>query len=104
MSDTEAGDPDRLVLSTRFALAAGFGGLLAIMALAGVYSMRVLQQIQRNENEIRRQFLLKDHALNDIRSQLYLSGTYVRDYLLESEPGRAEAYLVYRFSEIYLVR
>jgi len=92
MSGTEAGSADRLLLSTRFALGAGFGGLLAIMALAGIYGIRVLQQIRRTDNQIRRQFLLKNHALNDIRSQLHLSGTYVRDYLLEPEPGLAETY------------
>ena len=83
---------DRLLLSTRFALLAGFGGLLAIMAVAGIYGIGVLQKIRRNDNQIRRQFLSNNHALNDIRSQLYLSGTYVRDYLLEPEPGRAETY------------
>jgi len=83
---------DRLLLSTRFALTAGFGGLLVIVALGGMYGIRVLQKIRRDENQIRRQFLAKNHALNDLRSQLYLSGTYVRDYLLEPETGRAESY------------
>jgi signal transduction histidine kinase len=92
MGRTEAHGSDRLLLSTRFALGAGFGGLLAIMALAGIYGIRVLQQIRRNENQIRRQFLSQNHALNEIRSQLYLSGSYVRDYLLEPEPGRAETH------------
>ncbi len=54
MSGTRAGGSERLLLSTRFALGAGFGGLLAIMALAGTYWIRVLQQIPRNENQIRR--------------------------------------------------
>ncbi len=72
MSGTKAGRSERLLLSTRFALGAGFGGLLAIMGLAGAYGIRVLQQIRRNENRIRQQFLLQNHALNDIRSQLYL--------------------------------
>ena len=53
MSGTTAGRSERLLLSTRFALGAGFGGLLAIMALAGVYGIRVLQQIRTNENQIR---------------------------------------------------
>jgi signal transduction histidine kinase len=92
MGGVDARGSDRLLLSTRFALMAGFGGLLAIMALAGVYGIRVLQKIRGNDNQIRRQFLSQNHALNDIRSQLYLSGTYVRDYLLEPEPGRAEIY------------
>ena len=88
----DAPHSDQLVLSTRFALAAGFGGLLVIVAIGGVYGLRVLQNIRRDDNQIRRQFLLKNHALNNVRSSLYLSGTYVRDYLLEAEPGRAEAY------------
>ena len=83
---------DRLLLSTRFALGIGFGGLLAIMALAGLDGIRALRQIRRNDDQIRREFLARNHALNDIRSELYLSGTYVRDYLLEPEPGRAGAY------------
>jgi signal transduction histidine kinase len=92
MTSAEARGSDRLRSSTRFALGAGFGGLLAIMALAGIYGIRVLQQIRRNDTQIRRKFLLKNDALNDLRSQLYLSGTYVRDYLREPEPGRAETY------------
>jgi signal transduction histidine kinase len=81
-----------LLLGTRFALAIGFGGLLTIMALAGADGLRVLRQIRRNDDEIRRQFLFRNHVLNDIRSELYLSGTYVRDYLLEPEPARAETF------------
>jgi signal transduction histidine kinase len=92
MGGVDARGSDRLLLSTRFAIMAGFGGLLAIMAVAGIYGIGVLQRIRRSDNQIRRQFLSRNHALNDIRSQLYLSGTYVRDYLLEPEPGRAETY------------
>jgi hypothetical protein len=92
MSAVDERGSDRLLLSTRFALMAGFGGLLAIMAIAGIYGMGVLQKIRRNDTQIRRRFLSNNHALNDIRSQLYLSGTYVRDYLLEPDPGRAEIY------------
>ena len=92
MSSADARGSDRLLLRTRFPLGAGFGGLLAIVALAGIYGIRVLQQIRRSDNQIRTRFLSKNHALNDLRSQLHLSGTYVRDYLLEPEPGRAETY------------
>jgi signal transduction histidine kinase len=71
---------------------AGFGGLLTIVALGGVDALRVLRQIRRQDDQIRRQFLAQNHVLNDIRGQLYLSGTYVRDYVLDPEPGRAETY------------
>src|SRR5215469_9810671 len=83
---------DRLILSTRVAVIAGFGGLLAIITLAGIDSIRVMQQIRRNDDQIRQEFLSRNHLLNNIRSDLYLSGTYVRDYLLDPEFERAESY------------
>jgi signal transduction histidine kinase len=83
---------DRLILSTRFALIAGFGGLLTIIALAGIDTLRVLRQIRANGQQIRQEFLYRNHVLNNIRSDLYLSGTYVRDYLLDPESERAESY------------
>jgi signal transduction histidine kinase len=79
----------RIKVSSRLTLALGFGGLLLIMALAGMDALRALHEIQQEDDQIRRQFLFRNHVLNDIRSQLYLSGTYVRDYLLEPEPERA---------------
>src|SRR5499427_8378321 len=83
---------DRLILSTRFALLAGFGGLIVIILLAGVDTLRVLREIRANEDQIRQEFLFRNHVLNNIRSDLYLSGTYVRDYLLDPEVERAESY------------
>src|SRR5262245_24812815 len=83
---------DRLVLSTRFALIAGFGGLLIISTLAGMDTLRVLRQIRANGDRIRQEFLFRNHVLNNIRSDLYLSGTFVRDYLLETDFEHVESY------------
>jgi signal transduction histidine kinase len=93
-SGKHAGPPSsgQSLVSARFALILGFGGLLAIMTLAGADGIRVARRIRREDDQIRRQFLFRNHVLNDIRSELYLSGTYVRDYLLEPDPNRAEAY------------
>src|ERR1700686_643955 len=77
---------------SRFALMVGFGGLLSIMAFAGIDPLRGLQQFRRSDDEIRHRYLSQNHVLNDIRSDVYVSGTYVRDYLLEPETERAEAY------------
>src|ERR1051326_6128590 len=82
---------DRLILSTRIALIVGFGGLLAIIAVAGFDALRVLRKIRADGDEIRQEFLARNHVLNDIRSDVYLSGTYVRDYLLEPDFERAES-------------
>ena len=83
---------DRFLPGSRVALAIGFGGLLVIVAVAGVDGLRALRQIRSADNQIRSEFLFRNHVLNDVRSELYLSGTYVRDYLLEPEPARAETF------------
>lgn len=63
-----------------------------IVALAGIESLMILRQIRKDDDNIRRQFLFRNHVLNNICSEQYISGTYVRDYLLEPEPSRAETY------------
>jgi signal transduction histidine kinase len=83
---------DSVFFRSRVALALGFGGLLSIMGLAGIDALRVLQQFRRSDDQIRRRYLSENHVLNDIRSDVYVSGTYVRDYLLEPEPQRADVY------------
>src|SRR5271166_3765171 len=82
---------DRSVLSTsRGVLLGAFGGLLALMAFAGFDAIRALDQIRSGGDAIREEFLRRNRALEEIRSDLYLSGTYVRDYLLEPETASAE--------------
>jgi signal transduction histidine kinase len=74
---------------TRLVLLAGFGGLLALMAVGGFDAIQVLRQIQTRNVQIRQAFLTRDRALEHIRASLYLSGTVVRDYLLDPEPAGA---------------
>lgn len=90
--DSDQAVVGRMFLSSRLALLIGFGGLLLIMALAGIDAQRVLQQFRRSDEQIRSRYLSENRVLNDIRSSVYLSGTYVRDYLLEPDPERAEVY------------
>lgn len=54
--------------------------------------MEVFQQWRHSDERIRGRYLSQSHVSNDIRSDVYLSGTYVRDYLLEPDPARAEVY------------
>ncbi len=78
--------------SSLLALMAGFGGLLAMMAFAEIDGVRALQGIQIANDEIRQDFLLRTRLLQRIRGDVYVSGTYVRDYLLEPEAGKAEGH------------
>jgi signal transduction histidine kinase len=75
---------------SRLALMAGFGGLLLMMAFAGFDSIAALRQIQNSTDAMRQDFVQRTRLLERIRDDVYVSGTYVRDYLLEPEPGKAE--------------
>jgi len=77
---------------SRLILGLGFGGLLVLMAFAAVDSVRTLRQIQSRNDELRAEFLSRTRLLDEIRADLYLSGTYVRDYLMEPEGDRVEGH------------
>jgi signal transduction histidine kinase len=86
-----AGTVERLrgLPGSRLILIGGFGGLLFLMAFAGLDTLRVFRYVAQRNETIRRGFLVRDRLLNEIRADLYVSGTYVRDYLLESDIGLA---------------
>jgi signal transduction histidine kinase len=69
----------------------GFGGLLVSLVAAAVVSVASLDRVRNDEVRIRKAFLDRLNALDQIRSQIYLSGTYVRDFLLSPDAGGAAA-------------
>jgi len=69
----------------------GFGGLLVCILGAAVGTFSVLNRVRTDETRIRKTFLDHEGALDQIRSQIYLSGTYVRDFLLSPDPSGAAA-------------
>jgi hypothetical protein len=71
------GGADRVFFNSRLALLIGFGGLLLIMGLAGIDALRVLQQFRHSDEQISHRYLSQNHVLNDIRSDVYVSGTFV---------------------------
>ena len=79
-------------VESRLVLLAGFGGLLLLMAFAGADGIQALRQIQTSNDRIREHFLLRTQVLERIRSDLYRSGTDLRDYLLEPQAGKAEGH------------
>ena len=81
------------LLHSRFVLMAGFGGLLLLMAFAGFDGIQTLHQIQNSQRrDPRGVSLARTRLLERIRADVYVSGTYVRDYLLEPESGKAEGH------------
>lgn len=86
-----AADDRRRRVRPWLVLIGGFGGLLALMLAAAVDSFVVLERLRTNQESIRQGFISHHSALEQIRTHIYLSGTYVRDYLLAPEPHVADA-------------
>ena len=72
-------------------LSLGFGGLLICIVAAAVGTLVTLQRVRNTEAHSRKAFLERLSALDQIRAQIYLSGTYVRDFLLSPDPDTAKA-------------
>jgi signal transduction histidine kinase len=75
---------------TRTLLLIGFGGLLLLLAFMGLNTLSILRKIEARNESIRGDYVNRDRILEQLRSDIYLSGTYVRDLLLEPDPARAE--------------
>ena len=72
---------------------AGFGGLLLIMAAAESGALLFLASLRHNESALQARFLARNRTLERIRSDIYLSGTFVRDSLLAPEQSGARLQL-----------
>ena len=75
---------------TRRLLLFGFGGLLLLLAFTGFYAFSVLKAIQSRNDKIREDYVRRQGILEQLRADMYLSGTYARDLLLERDPAQAE--------------
>lgn len=81
---------ERRLLKTRRVLLLGFGVLLILLILSGLNAVHVLAQLQTRNESILREYLRQQQGLDKLRSSIYISGTDVRDYLLEPDPDQAE--------------
>lgn len=95
-SDTET--PSRI--GSKLALLVGFGGVLVLMVIAGIDSIRVVHRIEFRQVELTRTYLARQQALEGIRAALYHAGNAARDFLTATEPKQAEA----RAAELRRVR
>jgi len=78
------------LLTTRGGLVLGFGVLLILLILSGLSALRALSEVQNANQTSLRQFLARNRQLDEVRAAVYLSGTYLRDYLLEPDRAKAE--------------
>src|ERR1019366_5088909 len=79
------GGPPLFRNQVRVLLWVGFGGLLFLMGVLGVSGITFLSQIDRRHEATRLEFVARTRLIESLRSNVYLSGTHVRDFLLESD-------------------
>jgi len=72
-------------------LSLGFGGLLVCIIGAAAGTFLVLGRVRSDETQTRKTFLERLSALDQIRAQILVSGTYIRDYLLSPDASGAAA-------------
>ena len=72
-------------------LAMGFGGLLLCVIFAATGTILALDRVREQETRTRKAFLERLESLSQIRAQIYLSGTYVRDLLLSPDSAAVAA-------------
>jgi len=68
----------------------GFVGLLGLMVLIAVDAGRMLRSVAATSATLRQESRDRDALLDQLRSDIYQSGTIVRDYLLETEDAGAD--------------
>jgi signal transduction histidine kinase len=72
-------------------LVGGFGGLLLLMAAAETGALLFLNSLRHSGTALQSHFLARNRTLEQIRSDIYLSGTFARDSLLAPEVSGARA-------------
>jgi signal transduction histidine kinase len=70
-------------------LLVGFGGLLVFVVAAALGTVFMLDRVRNDDRKMRKAFIERLGELEQIRAQIYLSGTYVRDFLLSPDAGGA---------------
>jgi signal transduction histidine kinase len=61
-----------------------------LLLLSGFSALHALSEMRSSNEATLRQFLAKNQQLDEIRTAVYLCGTYIRDYLLEPDRAKAE--------------
>jgi signal transduction histidine kinase len=83
----------------RLTIVIGFGGLLALMVLAGLDALRLTCQLRANEEEIRQAFQTHSQSLFVLSSSIHVYNDRMQEYLL-SRDLESDAVTAGKFSEL----
>ena len=93
---SEDGWPSRKL---RLTLLISFGGLLALMVVAGLEALRLAHQLHTQEEEIRQTFLAHTQPLLVLSSSIYVYNDRIQEYLMSQDP-QADGLTAEEFSRL----
>ncbi len=76
----------------RTLLWAGFGGLLLLLGVLGLSALSFLYQVEIRQERIRQDYVERDRTLEKLKANIYVSGTYLRDFLLDTSETLAASH------------
>src|SRR5215475_7405685 len=76
--------------SKRAVLSAGYGAIIAVLALSAGEAYRIQTSLSLQHLEIYRHYVEQDGAIATLRRNLWLAGNYVRDFFISTTPVQAE--------------
>ena len=83
----------------RLTLLSSFGGLLALMVIAGLDALRLAHEMHTQEEEIRQAFLAHTQPLLVLSSSIYVYNDRIQEYLLSQDP-QADGVTAEEFSRL----
>ena len=83
----------------RLTLLISFGGLLALMVVAGLEALRLARQLHTQEEAIRHTFLAHTQPLLILSSSIYVYNDRIQEYLMSQEP-QADGLTAEEFSRL----
>jgi signal transduction histidine kinase len=75
--------------SKRAVLRTGYGAVLAVLVFAAAEAYRIQSSISDQHLEIYRHYVEQDALVATLRRNLWLAGTYVRDFFIQTTPEQA---------------
>ena len=79
-------------LTIKAALVLGFGATFGLWLFAGFYFAARMAEVQRDSAAVNERYMRAQELLGDVRTQVLLGSVFVRDALLDNEPGAAVTY------------
>src|SRR5262245_18028265 len=79
-------------LTIRAALLLGFGVTLSVWLLSGLYFSDRVAELQRQSAAINERYMRAQELISTVRAQMLLGSVYVRDALLDPNPGATADY------------